>query len=552
MIIKILYVLMSVILVLIVVVGIFFYIDANGQKYDIVVESESIPQFMPIAFPFTHVHYGAKSLPLMASAAIDTDNDGIDEVFMGGGSGQSDVLLKYNDAGFIDISDASNLEPKGTFTTIAVATADMDGNGFQDLVVSREDGFHFYYNTNGKFRHQKIVTSINEKSTPAGITLGDIDKDGDLDIFLSTYIKKELMEGQTKFEDYGYGSTSELLLNEGNQKFTSITTKAGLDYVHNTFMAILTDVDADGYLDLIVAHDTGEVRTYRNNGDLTFTMKENPLTKRFAYPMGIAVGDYNNDTNIDFAFSNTGSTLPSFIAKGDIKDATLFNGKYLLFKNNGNFTFSDVAEETKIADYEFSWGLVFADMNNDGLQDLMVAQNYVDFFPNKLFRLPGRLLIQKADHTFAATEKESGLVNPHYGITPLVSDFNGDGHLDFIWANINSPSLAYINKGSNKNYLKVYLPKNAKNIGAIATVYLTSGATLTDHLIVGEGLAGDQSSMLHFGLGNNTEPVKLEIKYPDGEVWQQDSVVINSTIHIAGISSEDSMQVDPDIENRIK
>jgi len=158
------------------------------------------------------------------------------------------------------------------------------------------------------------------------------------------------MEGQTIFEDKTYGSTSELLLNDGNDNFTSITKSAGLDYVHNTFTAVLVDVDNDTWLDLVVVHDTGEVRTYRNNGDLTYTRKDNPLSEKFAYPMGVAVGDYNNDGLIDFMFTNTGSTLPRFLAKGDIKDATKFNEKWILFENTGNFTFKDVAEETKIAD----------------------------------------------------------------------------------------------------------------------------------------------------------------------------------------------------------
>ena len=255
------------------------------------------------------------------------------------------------------------------------------------------------------------------------------------------------MEGQTIFEDYNYGATSELLLNTGNENFVSITKEAGLDYVHNTFQGVLVDIDNDSWLDLVVVHDTGEARTYKNNGDLTYTMKPNPLTKKFAYPMGLAVGDYNNDGLVDFMFSNTGSTLPRALAKGDIKDASLFNEKWILFRNDGDFKFTDTAAETKIADYEFSWGCTFADMNNDGLQDLMVAENYVDFAPNKLFRLPSRFLVQKEDGTFAPTEEKSGVVNPHYAITSLVSDFNNDGYLDMIWVNINTPSLAYINKG---------------------------------------------------------------------------------------------------------
>jgi len=520
------------IIIIITIPSCHFWKDAHLSKYNVSIADSIIPIFTKIPLQFSHQYDKKKSLPIASSAVIDIDNDGIDEVFFGGGLKQNDILFKFASNKFIDISAQTNFGEKGNFTSTGVATADFDNNGFQDIIVGREDGLHIYYNTNGKFTHKAIKTPINLKSTSAGITLGDIDKDGDIDIFLSTYIKKELMKGQTIFEDKTYGSTSELLINDGHENFTSISQQAGLEYVHNTFMAILIDVDGDGDLDLVVAHDTGEIRTYKNNGNSTFTMVENPSTNKFAYPMGIAVGDYNNDGNIDFAFSNTGSTLPRFMAKGDIKDASKFNEKYILFRNDGEFEFTDVAKETKIADYEFSWGLVFADMNNDGLQDLMVAENYVDLLPNKIFRLPSRMLIQKEDHTFVPTEKKSGVVNPHFGITPLVSDFNKDGSLDMIWTNINTPSLAYLNNGSKNNFLKIHISKNAKTIGAIITVNLPSGKKLTDHLITGEGLGSDQTATLNFGLGKETSIKNVSVKYLDGTIKTIENPKINSTLSI--------------------
>lgn len=510
----------------------FFWNDAVSDKYDVTIDEGKIPKFTPVDLPFSHTYNKEKSLPIAPSALIDIDNDNIDEVFFGGGLGQQDALLAFRENKFVDISAEVNLPEKVIgLTTLGVVSADFDANGFVDLIVGREDGLYIYYNTDGKFKGEAIETPINEKSTPAGITVGDIDKDGDLDIFLSTYLKKELMEGQTIFEDYTYGSTSELLLNNGDNTFKSITKEAGLDYVHNTFQGVLVDIDNDTWLDLIVIHDTGEVRTYKNNGDLTYTMKENPLTNKFAYPMGVAVGDYNNDGLVDFAFSNTGSTLPRFVAKGDIKDVSKFNEKWLLFKNEGNFKFTDVAAEVKIADYEFSWGCTFADMNNDGLQDLMVAENYVDLAPNKLFRLKSRFLVQKEDHTFVPTEKESGVINPNFGITALVSDFNQDGYLDMIWTNINTPSLAYINNGGNNNFIQIYLKENSKNIGAKITVE-TEKRVLTDFLINGEGLASDQTGLIHFGLANDTAVKKLSISYINGEVDMILNPKINTVVDV--------------------
>ncbi|GAK99661.1 hypothetical protein JCM19314_3706 [Nonlabens ulvanivorans] len=511
----------------------FFWRDSVSDKYDTSISEEKIPEFKSIPLNFIHKYNGEKSLPLAPSALIDIDNDNVDEVFFGGGMNQEDAIFAYRNNVFVDISTEVNLPRKGnSTTTVGVVSADFDNNGFSDIILSREDGLRIYYNTNGKFTEKIIATPVNEKSNPAGITVGDIDKDGDLDIFLATYLKKELMEGQNIFEDYNYGSTSELLLNNGDDTFKSITISAGLEYVHNTFQGVFVDIDNDSWLDLIVVHDTGEVRTYKNNGDLTFTMKSNPTTKKFAYPMGLAVGDYNNDGKVDFMFSNTGSTLPNMLAQGgDIKDPSLFTDKWILFKNDGDFKFTDVAADAKIADYEFAWGCTFADLNNDGLQDLMVAENYVDFPPNKLFKLPSRVLIQKEDSTFAPTEEKSGVTNPHYAITSLVSDFNQDGYLDMIWVNIDTPSLAYINKGGTNNYLQVDLGESVNAQGAKITI-TTSTKTLTEWLVTGEGLASDQTALVHFGLGKESRILNLKVILSNDQEISIDNPKVNSMINL--------------------
>ena len=509
-----------------------FWKDSVSDKYDVSIATEKIPKFTSIPLDFTHKYRGDKSLPIAPSALIDIDNDNIDEVFFGGGMDQEDAIYAFRDHAFVLISEEVGLAKKGnTMTTLGAVSADMDNNGFSDLVLGREDGLYIYYNTDGVFTIQKIETPINKKSTPAGITVGDIDKDGDLDIFLSTYLKKELMEGQNIFERYDYGATSELLLNNGDNTFVSITKQAGLEYIHNTFQGVFVDIDNDSWLDLVVVHDTGEARTYKNNGDLTFTMKENPLTKKFAYPMGLAVGDYNNDGLVDFMFSNVGTTAPDFMASGDIKNKELYTDKWILFKNEGNFKFTDAAEDAKIADYEFSWGCTFADMNNDGLQDLIVAENYVDFPFSKLFKLPGRFLVQKEDHTFVPTEKESGVENPFYGITALVSDFNKDGYLDLIWTNIDGPAFAYLNEGGSNNHIQINLVENAATMGAKVTVE-TPTKKLTDWLVTGEGLASDQTALLNFGLGDETTVNKITIQYSNGKVEELLNPKVNTIVDV--------------------
>lgn len=486
-------------------------------KCDYTVPNEDIPTFENAAFDFENKFDPKKSLPIMASAMVDLDNDGVDEIFIAGGVTQEDEIFKYNNGNFINITNKVNLpkKPKNTSTYGAVSF-DLDNDGKTDLLVNGDYGVLWYRNTENGFEVTKIEVPLNDKSVAASITLGDINHDGFVDMFVSAYIKLDKMEGQTIFKDFNYGSSSLLMLNNGDNTFKDVTEEFGLTYIHNTFMAILVDVDNDAYLDLVVAHDTGEVRTYKNNKGKSFTKKTNPTTGKYAYPMGIAVGDYNNDGNIDFFFSNTGTSVPEFLAKGDLVEGDDFIGTWMLFKNEGNFEFTDTAKETKIADFEFSWGAIFEDYNLDGLQDLVVSENYVDFPPHKLFKLPGRFLVQKSDGTFAAVEDQANAINKNYGITPLSSDFNQDGYPDMVFANIGSPMQAKINKGGNANYIAIRFAENTKNVGAKVTITKIDGTIQSDVYVIGEGLVSDQTSTLTFGLGQQKEIKSVLINYADG------------------------------------
>ena len=83
-------------------------------------------------------------------------------------------------------------------------------------------------------------------------------------MYISTYLPLEQIEGQNIFNKEGYGSTSVMLLNNGDNTFRDITRESGLHYEHNTFLGIFIDRDNDTNLDLVVAHDTGHVKTWKN------------------------------------------------------------------------------------------------------------------------------------------------------------------------------------------------------------------------------------------------------------------------------------------------
>ena len=497
------------------------------QSCDYSVPDEEIPVFNTVSSPFSNKYNGDKSLPLMASAMIDVNNDGVDEIFVGGGLDQEDGLFAYKDGGMVKSEFTLPKKPANSSTYGAVSF-DLDNDGNTDLFLSTDAGLLWYKNTGEGFEMSKVDVPFNEKSICASVTFGDVNRDGHADIFVSNYIKKHLMEGQTIFKDFTYGSSSLLMINKGDNTFKDATEEYGMTYIHNTFMGIFVDIDNDGWLDLVVAHDTGEVRTYKNERGQKFTMKSNPTTGKYAYPMGIAVGDYNSDGNIDFFFSNTGTSVPEFLARGDLAKEDVFIKEWMLFRNDGNFNFTDVAKETKLADFEFSWGAIFEDFNLDGRQDLVVAENYVDFPPHQLFKLPCRFLVQRPDGTFAAVEDQANAVNKNFAITPLSSDFNQDGYPDLVYANLDGPLKVQINKGGEANYIAVRLPENAKYVGARIMVTKKDGSTMTDAYVIGEGLGSDQTSTVTFGLGADTEVASLKISLSDGTTQDINNPKVNT------------------------
>ena len=502
--------------------------DVAGCDYS--VPEGEIPTFTGAHPDFTNKFDGKAILPFLGSTLIDLDGDGTDEIFFGAGVNQKNALFKFDGAKFVDISEQSGLLEVPDGTTYGAVSYDLDDNGQTDLILTRPDGVWFLANDGGKFTSSRLPIEVDEKSSPFTVTLGDYDKDGLADIFLCCYLQVDKMEGQNIFNKHNYGANSILLKNKGGLKFEDVTDASGMRFTHNTFQGIFVDLDDDGWLDLAVAYDTGEARIYGNNGDGTFEAKETPMTGRFGYPMGIGLGDYNNDGKPDLFFSNTGSTVPDFLARGDLKEGQDFNHDWMLWRNDGGFKFTDVAKETKVADFEFSWGGLIHDFNLDGRQDLVVAESYVAFPPHKLFTLPCRFLVQREDGTFAAVEEQAGVTNKHFAITPLTSDWNNDGYPDLAWANLEGPARIFLSNGGPNSAARVRIPQKGANAGAKVTVETTSGKTLTDWYVIGEGLGSNQSNVLTFGLGAEKAIKSVTVTFPDGSTKSLDNPDVSKII----------------------
>lgn len=482
-----------------------FWVSGNDRRIDCQVDSSglTIPQFDEQLIDFEPCYDKNLTIPFTASAAVDIDGDGVEELFLGGGMNQGDRLYKFVNNRFEDITQSTKWNKATPDKTFGAVSLDLDHDGDNDLLITRQSGVWLYLNHQGQFSEQRLKLGLDAQTVPLSVAVADLNRDGLYDIYVTGYTARKYVKGETIFNQQ-YGGRSALFINRGDHHFEDITQAAGLDYQHNTFQGVFIGVDADGLEDLVVAHDTGTVRTWKNLGDLRFENMPNPTSNYYSYPMGIAVSDINNDGLPDFFFSNVGSTTPDAIVRGDLRDDQVLNKKWIMFENKGDFVFEDVAEQRKLADYEFSWGAIFEDFNLDGRDDLVVSENYVGFPAHMLpaWRLNGRFMLQNEAGEFAAVGEQAGIENRLYGISPITADFNQDGYPDLVHVNLQGPQKVFISKRGDANYLKIILPNIVESVGAKVQVTLADGQVLHQSFVVGEGLCSDQTHVLSFGLGH--------------------------------------------------
>ena len=449
--------------------------------------------------------------PFLGAAVIDVDNDGRFEIFVGGGQDQPDALFAYRQGEFHDVIGATGLSRASA--TYGAKAIDMDADGDTDMVIARNDGVWFYTNDGrGKFAERRIGVDLPPQAVPFDVAIGDVDRDGDADLYVSAFVEFPAFRSAT-FNDPNHAKKNRLLLNRGDNTFYDVTQKAGVGGAQNTFCSVFTDLDLDGWQDLVVAQNTWEVEIFRNLGNLRFEHAD--VHTGYGFWMGVGVGDIDADGDQDLFFPNVGTSIPEFLTRGDIRDDQPHTHDWKLLRNDGGFRFTDIAVESGLEAQGFGWGGVFEDVNLDGRLDLFVAQNYIKWPLHKLFKLVGKAALQGADGVFRDSD-ELGLENRHFGQSALIVDFDGDGYQDFLWINIDGPLRAFKRKPGG-DYLTVVLADSVENLGARIRVVTESRRSHVREFVQGEGYMTDQSPEKTFAtLGEAVKEVV--VTWPDGHV----------------------------------
>ena len=484
-------------------------------------------EYAEVEVPFRHRFAGLdEALPFLGSALIDVDADGWEEVFLGGGRGQPDAMLRFEGTSFEPVEGAFVPGKELQDISYGALAIDATRDGRVDLFVLRESGVWLHEWTETGFEARRLEIEVDPQTQALSLAAADLNHDGWIDLFLAGYLRPEFVERLTLFNREGYGGRSTLWMNEGGNRFRDSTAEAGLETVHNTFQAVFADLDDDADLDLVVAQDTGKVLTYENSGGRAargpkaprFEAFENPSSDSFAYPMGIGLGDIDGDLRPDLFFSNIGSTLPEITGRGDLREDQILHREWMLWRNLGERRFEDVARSAAVSDYEFSWGAVIEDLNLDTRQDLVVSENFVGYLPHRLVKLPGRLLIQNDDGRFAPAGDVSGATNPSYGLSPLAVDLNGDGYVDLVHVNLAGPSRAHLSLGGLENhFLQIGVPASPRWVGARVEVETVEGRRFVRWFVPTEGLASSQSRVLTFGLGSSRGVDRVRVRLASGE-----------------------------------
>jgi len=506
-----------------------------------------------------------------AAAVGDFDGDGWDDLFLtDSGLGKPGHLLRNvtgergPDGGiaFVEVTESAGVGGGNDETSI-VADAlwfDYDGDGDRDLLLARFGTPLLYRNLGPgpagavRFEEAAAAAGLTEFGNSLAAIAFDYDADGWIDLLLGNYFQpKNLLALDTTrvlpedLDDAHNGGGLSLWRNVpaegGGRRFVETTAEAGLAGHTGWSLDVgHADLDGDGDQDVYVAGDYGTDRLFWNDGDGTFTDgTEAAIGFDTRKGMNVDMGDYDRDGRLDVFVTN--------ITDEYMRECNM------LWHNEGNGTFVDLSRETGTCDSDWGWAGKFADLDNDGWEDLYTVnglrsageENYIPLLLEAIIR-PGvdfsdldtypdigertwsgyqrqRLFHNQGDGTFAEIGAAAGVDNDLDGRGVGVADFDRDGRLDLVQTNADQPSLLLRNVSPDAGrWVQLDLvgagPPQGSNREAIGArvVLHAGGERWLREVSGGNGYAGQSSLRLHFGLGDATRVDSVEVRWPSGRV----------------------------------
>lgn len=419
---------------------------------------------------------------------FDYNQDGWDDITLATGENDKVRFFKNVFGSFFE----ETLLDAPPYQTKQINWVDVDNDGDYDLFVTSDVNGNRLYLNEGNLNFTNVTEAYGlptQNLFTYGASWGDYNNDGFLDVFISNR------------DEFNLATPNYLFRNNGNGSFTDVSLEAGIRTSSDmSFCSAFFDFNKDGFQDIYVSNDKYSFANtlYKNNGDGTFTdVSESSGTGISIDAMSVTIDDYNYDGWLDIYISNG--------VEGNV-----------FFQNNGDGTFTDIAEATGTLFNSIGWGAVFLDAENDTDLDLYVSGNYI---PNPIY-ISSAFYENNGEGNFHIPES-SGLGNDTGdSYSNAIGDFNNDGLPDIVVANSSNENVfLWQNQTTTANkWLKVALQgteSNRQGVGSLIEISI-DGNSQYRYTLCGEGYLSQNSSTEIFGLGNAELVDYVKVKWLSG------------------------------------
>lgn len=468
----------------------------------------------------------------------DYDNDGWLDLYVTGNK-HPNVLYHNNQDGTFDVSEYADSVSLPDILSGGTIWADYDNDGWVDLYVVNYGANTLFHNDEGAgFTDVTEVAGVGDTAKGASASWGDYDDDGDLDLYVanwSCFPECSLEPGP----DENVLARDTLYRNNNDGTFTDVTHIFENErMLGSAFIASFIDYDNDGDKDIYIVNDMfknpiGNV-LWRNDGEgcdewCWVDVSKEARANIYSHGMGLAVGDYDNDLDIDLYFTDIVNRM-------------------MLLQNQADGTFLESSRHAGVGigpSSAVGWAADFFDYDNDGWLDLFVATTefiqydaytgpiaMLDPYPDFLFR-------NEHDGTFSDATPRSFQWERHPTMGFAIADYDNDGWLDFVVGHWNEGYTLFRNtgaQGQGNHWLRLRLiggdAINHDAVGARAYVTDNNGHTQMREVIAGSSLGAGNELTLHFGLGDATS-VDIRVVWSDQTELTLNSIASDQAIDIS-------------------